>query len=73
MTISREKCLEMGDEIYGKTYWNEAMTERLEALINRAYAEGQRDMRERAVQECTECPYDVGWDLKDIIAGLGIE
>ena len=48
MTISREKCLEIGNAVYGHCHWNEAMLRRLEELCNRAYAEGQRDMLERA-------------------------
>ena len=50
MTISREKCLEIGNAVYGHTHWNEAMLRRLEELCNRAYQEGARDMRERAVE-----------------------
>ena len=46
--IPREKCLEWAKEANISTDWHPATNE-IEALINRAYAEGQKDMRERVL------------------------
>ena len=44
MTISREKCLEMADRLAKECTSGD---EFLEALINHAYAEGQKDMQKK--------------------------
>lgn len=49
--ISREKCLEMADSLAKECTSGD---EFLEILINRAYAEGQKDMRERAAKVCDD-------------------
>lgn len=45
MPITREQCLEWAEEVYGKTYWNEAMSWRLEALCQKVWQEAQKELR----------------------------
>ena len=73
MTISREKCLEMvreEDLDWQRGFCLSGETNRYEALINRAYAEGQRDMRDRIIDKLGS--YDAN-KCAQIAASLEVE
>ena len=70
MTISREKCLEMADRLAKECTSGD---EFLEALINRAYAEGQKDMREQAAKLCDTEASIVGEMLAEEVRELEIK
>lgn len=57
--IGREKCLEMAvdsgfEAIPESPEVFDCTEDEIEILINRAYAEGQKDMRERAAKVCDD-------------------
>ena len=80
MTISREKCLEMAQEA-GFAYEGSGdglyicNTCDIEDLINHAYAEGQKDMLERAAKEIEKYVMLAGFKttLIDALENLEIE
>ena len=43
MPITRDQCLKLAEEVYGQTYWSDAMSWRLEALCQKVWQEAQNE------------------------------